>query len=789
MLLAASVVALSLALQQDPVRVDGSLSSTRTEVGSPVTLRVTVETRGEAPTGIHLPQLPRDVDVVGTSDFTQMMIGVPGGRSRVTRREFVIVAHRPGTFRIPAVTVDVGGRSYRTRALDLHVAAGPAAGPPGGAAPPAWSSPFDAPTRSTLRMWVMPDTVYVGQQVLLHAEATFGDDARPRQSRAATFDPPAPSGFWIQDVPNPVSVSLRVREGRTIETQTFRRAYFPLGPGRYTIPPAKLFYESRRGFLSAPETRQISSDSARLVVLPLPAQGRPASFSGAVGRLRMRATVVPTRVAIGEAAMVTVEVEGVGNVKALPEPQLPPIPEVDVLAPTQESSVEVVNLNVAGTKRFRWVVVPRRAGTITLPPVEYSVFDPELRQYVVLLTDTLRIEVAASVDVAAEDTLLRPLRGEAGREPAAWARTGLFAALQGAPLLILALAVAARRRRERPPGPREHYRRVRRELAVLRAAGSRDTLPELERLLVDAAACVAGASGSDPVAGLREQGRGGAAYALANVLREISRARFAPDAAEQDTAQVFARAEGFLEMIEPPSRWRAGRSGSALGVLLLSFAAAGAAHGSGGTFREAVARYDAGDYAAAAAAFHAYARSAPRDPAGWYNLGMAAHAAGDHGRAAWAWLRAARLSPRDADLLHNLRRVGAERSARQARPPDLLATGERAILAAAGWWLLVLGIALRRRAPRGARAGVAAGVLVLVLVSAVLLLDAARPVAVTPMSGGAPAFAGPSIHDEQVGSLHVGSLSRVLENRGDWLRVRLATDREAWVERSRVAAP
>src|SRR5690606_32942474 len=206
------------------------------------------------------------------------------------------------------------------------------------------------------------------------------------------------------------SVTLRVREGRTIETQTYRRAYFPLAPGSYRFPPARLHYEVRRGFLYAPETRELVSDSVPLVVLPLPEAGRPATYNGAVRRLTLRASIAPGRSGAGEAATLHVEVEGTGNVKALPEPRLPDLEGAEIFPPSQDSRVDVNDDRVGGTKRFRWMIVPEQPGTLVIPPIEYDVFDPELRSYIVLRTDTLRVEVAPVVAGAANDTALRPLR-------------------------------------------------------------------------------------------------------------------------------------------------------------------------------------------------------------------------------------------------------------------------------------------------------------------------------------------------------------------------------------------
>src|SRR5688572_4193472 len=215
---------------QDPVRVTASLSSSQITIGLSTTLHINVETPGEAPDDIRMPTLAPELEVLGTGDYSQMRISVPGGRTRVIRRDVIISARRPGVYRIPPVQVRVRGKVYYTTPLELAVADAPL--PRGGVAPP-----IGAPR---LTLWLEPDTVYVGEQVLLQAEGVFSDETRRRQTRPASFEPPAPQGFWVQDLPNPLVVSLRVLDGRTVEIQTFRRAYFPLSAGRFVFPPALL---------------------------------------------------------------------------------------------------------------------------------------------------------------------------------------------------------------------------------------------------------------------------------------------------------------------------------------------------------------------------------------------------------------------------------------------------------------------------------------------------------------------------------------------------------------------
>jgi tetratricopeptide (TPR) repeat protein len=776
---------------QDPVQVSASLTRDRITVGEASTLQVTVNSRGGSVDQIRTPALPPELDVLGTSDFSQTQISVPGGRSRVTRRDILLSSRTPGVYRIPAITVDVDGTSYRTNPLTLVVSAGS-----GYSASPLPLRPSGAPATSSLTVAVSPDTVYVGQQVLLRAEVTFSDDVRTRQSRPASFDPPAPAGFWVQELPDPVTVVVRVRDGRPVESQTYRRAYFPLNAGEFVFPPAHLYYDVRRGFLSPPESRRLSSDSTRLVVLPLPHEGRPENFGGAVGRLEVRASLRPQRIAVGEATVLEVELQGHGNVKGLPEPVLPRLAAAEVFTPSQESQVEVVSERVGGTKRFRWVVVPQQPGELLVPPIEYSYFDPELEQYVRLQTEPLELVAEprpGDLPRVSADTALRPLRTGRGGEPAAWALSPLFAAAQLLPLLFVAAVLAVRRQRHRPAGPREHERRIREGLASLRSRRSdAAALAELEWLLHEMVHCLTDAAGQDSVSALRAQQRTTAADELAGLLADLQHARYSPDAAVPDMPRLLDRAERLLRLLAPRRRWRRAAAAAATVVVLsigalLPYQPVRAAAGDD-PFTAGVASYGVQDWVAAANNFQEYTRLSPRDPNGWYNLGLAAQRAGDPGRAVWAWLRAARIAPRDADVHHNLRLVDASAAVAEVRPVDRLAAGERAVVAAAAWWLLVLAVGLAARPGfRRAAAGAAAALLLVTALAAAA--GAVRPAVITPLHTGAPLFAAPTDRDDEVGRLHVGAVIRVLERRDEWLLVAAGPTGRAWVERAAVATP
>ena len=99
--------------------------------------------------------------MIGSQESSQLHYAIPGGRRRIVTRELVLQPQTAGTYNIPAITVSIGGTLYRTQPLTLNATAS--------AAP----SPAMSGSDAWMRVTMSPETVYVGQQTTMTAEAGF----------------------------------------------------------------------------------------------------------------------------------------------------------------------------------------------------------------------------------------------------------------------------------------------------------------------------------------------------------------------------------------------------------------------------------------------------------------------------------------------------------------------------------------------------------------------------------------------------------------------------------------
>jgi hypothetical protein len=100
----------------------------------------------------------------------------------------------------------------------------------------------------------------------------------------------------------------------------------------------------------------------------------------------------------GETAVLTVLIQGKGNVSRISDLPFPTIPGMKVYA--DQSSLEIRREpdGLEGTKGMKWALVPEREGAIILPLLEFSFFDPDSREYRSLRTASLSLTVLTSED-------------------------------------------------------------------------------------------------------------------------------------------------------------------------------------------------------------------------------------------------------------------------------------------------------------------------------------------------------------------------------------------------------
>jgi len=154
----------------------------------------------------------------------------------------------------------------------------------------------------------------------------------------------------------------------------------------------------------------VPSNQLTMHVHVLPTDGRPANFSGAIGKFDVTGAALPLTVAVGDPVTLHFSVNGQGNFDYVRCPTLADDPAWKTYVPSSKIEYQDES-HTEGVKNFEMAIIPQKNGTVPLPQANFSYFDPTSKQYVttpinlppITVTGTAATPVATS-GTAADST-------------------------------------------------------------------------------------------------------------------------------------------------------------------------------------------------------------------------------------------------------------------------------------------------------------------------------------------------------------------------------------------------
>jgi hypothetical protein len=172
-----------------------------------------------------------------------------------------------------------------------------------------------------------------------------------------------------------------------------------------------------------PREMTVESLPADLHVLPLPTDGRPADFSGAVGAFKISSDVSSVKAAAGDPLTLRLHVAGTGNFDRVDSPMLDRIEHWKTYPP-KSSFTPADPVGYKGEKIFEQPLIASQIGEQTIPGLSFSYFDPETRHYERAQTAPIQVDIGTSL---ADNSLKSPTvakNGDAGTAHAGDSHTG-----------------------------------------------------------------------------------------------------------------------------------------------------------------------------------------------------------------------------------------------------------------------------------------------------------------------------------------------------------------------------
>jgi len=391
------------------------VSAKETHVGVPVVVRITISDCKHEPPA---PVFPEITGVEIRSD------GIPSRSSRMTvingrmnqqvslTYDYQLVPTADGSFTIPSLQIEVDGRKFRTEPQTVVVT--------------------KSETGDLLFADVKGgrDKIYLGESV----DITLQIWIRPYHDRNFSVKLSEANMWGLIDNASrwgpflePLQQMLRTRQrpaGREVlrtDTAGSSRSYYlyelttticPDRPGKLALDdvnvvvsyPVRLGRDQSlfsMGELRIGQSRPLSAKPtvAPIEVKPVPTEGQPRYYRGAVGQFTIQAAAKPTEVTVGEPITLNLTISGNGRMEVVPPP---PLPEIEELA----RDFKVPNDPLTGTvqqdaKTFTQSIRAKTDQVKVIPPIPFSYFDPRAEKFVTVNTRPIPLSVKATEKLSA----------------------------------------------------------------------------------------------------------------------------------------------------------------------------------------------------------------------------------------------------------------------------------------------------------------------------------------------------------------------------------------------------
>ena len=383
--------------------------------------QLTITSIGSEMPAITPPMVPGlEFLAVGQTQQVQIINGVTSARTTVT---YQVVPQQAGVFSIPSALPGA-------EPVVLTVTRGNGAAPNGTApnangAAPGTQSPSSLPADTTrqgasgaafVRLRLAKHDLYVGEMVPVDIQVGARDGMV-----ASLNGPPTLNGdaFTLSKLPeNPIRTEEAV-DGKPFIIFTWHTALVAVKPGDLSLKidmpltvRVRISNGLNRGFFNgsgfedlfndpafqnffgASTQRDVTVSSApeTFTVHELPNEGRPAEFSGAVGKFSVATEISQNKAAAGDPITLRMRVSGEGDFQRVSSSMLHDAEGWKAYTPTANFKPQD-DIGYRGEKIFEQPLIATQAGNRTVPEVSFSWFDPTTGKYEQAHTDPLPVAI------------------------------------------------------------------------------------------------------------------------------------------------------------------------------------------------------------------------------------------------------------------------------------------------------------------------------------------------------------------------------------------------------------
>lgn len=209
----------------------------------------------------------------------------------------------------------------------------------------------------------------------------------------------------------------KIINGKQYVVTEIKYALFPTKTGVLEISPSTLkcsvvvqkrrnsnrfnnsfFDDSFFGF-SETISKVLRTESVKVMVQPLPADGRPSGFKGLVGNFEMTSSLSLNKVKKGESVTLTINISGTGNLKNNQNVAIGSLQNFKVYDDKPFFEPKIINGKAGGSLVIKKALVPLVEGELQIPRISIPYFNPVSRRYEKAVTGPYIMDVQPLKDI------------------------------------------------------------------------------------------------------------------------------------------------------------------------------------------------------------------------------------------------------------------------------------------------------------------------------------------------------------------------------------------------------
>ena len=392
---------------------------------------------------------------------------INGKRSYSKTYSYFLSPKSQGKFTIKQATIEIGDEIYKTLPIQVVVTAAVSKPKDGN------NADYIASENVHLVAEVSNSNPYLNEAITIVYKLYVSNNVSITRSWRE-IDTPKYADFWSQNIDNRGKSQIYegTYQGKPYRYVILRRTVlYPQKIGNLEIEPLTLDVpidvqgNTRDVFGRRRMTRvnkTISAGGRTIIVKPLPIQGRPDDFTGAVGDFQLNVFTNKISLDANESLELKTKISGSGNLKLFDLPSLNLPSSLEVYEPVRDNQVKTNSKGMNGSVTESYTIIPQYKGVYPIRPIAFSYFDLKTESYKTISSDEIIINVEngpvpnqinsenkisiTNKEVELTNNQFKYIKLEADLKPTnhpAFFKSKLFWWLSGAPFLLIPLFIIA----------------------------------------------------------------------------------------------------------------------------------------------------------------------------------------------------------------------------------------------------------------------------------------------------------------------------------------------------------